>query len=476
MNIKIPDFSQARIIVIGDVMLDRYWFGDTSRISPEAPVPIVKMQETEEKPGGAGNVALNLAALGCQTELFAISGDDAPANTLCKILTEAGISCYFAREPNIPTITKLRVMSQHQQLMRLDFEKELPPNIDQKLIAKFKSSVTNHHAVILSDYGKGTLQSANKYIALAKEHNIPVFVDPKNNDFTIYHGATVVTPNFKEFQTVVGKCNNEQHIVEKAQALLKAHEISALLITRGENGMTLCCRDEPAINFPTKAQDVFDVTGAGDTAIATLAATVASGATLTEAVELANITAGITVSKLGAAAINSQELHLATQTNYSSGVIQDQQLKNLMRQEHQKNKKFVMTNGCFDILHIGHIHYLEQAKQLGDYLIVAVNDDDSVKRLKGNNRPINNLENRMSVLAGLQAVDWVIPFSEDTPELLIGELLPDILVKGGDWKPEQIAGSDYVLQNGGEVKILDFLEGNSTTSTIDKIQDLEKKV
>lgn len=473
MNIDIPDFSQAHILTVGDVMLDRYWFGDTSRISPEAPVPVVKMQQTEERPGGAGNVALNLAALEAKSTLLAYTGDDTEANTLYDTLTAANVTCHFVKLPHLPTITKLRILSQHQQLMRVDFEKDFRLHDNQKLIANFNQAITkNVNAIILSDYGKGTLQNAAQLIAIANDAGIPVFVDPKNKDFNNYRGATIITPNFKEFQEVVGTCHSEEEITQKAQALLQQHNIKALLITRGAYGMTLFCRNATAIHFPTKAQDVFDVTGAGDTVIATLAAAVACGCELVAAVELANIAAGLAVSKLGSAAISTPELRCqATQTNYPSGIVNEEQLQLARQNARMHNKKVVLTNGCFDILHMGHIHYLEQAKQLGDYLIVAVNDDNSVKRLKGNSRPINTLEKRMAVLAGLSAVDWVTPFAEDTPERLISKILPDVLVKGGDWKPEQIAGSNYVLQNGGEVKVLDFVTDCSTTSMIEKIQN-----
>ena len=473
MNITIPDFSVARILIVGDVMLDRYWHGDTSRISPEAPVPVVKVRDIEERPGGAGNVALNIAALDAEAALFAITGDDREAGVLSDILGETGVKCYFQQSSNIPTVTKLRVISQHQQLIRLDFEQEFHAEESQQLLDLFTTRVADYDAVILSDYGKGTLNDVTKLIDAAKAVNVPVFVDPKRNDFSCYRGATMITPNFKEFQAVVGECHNEQDIMDKAQDLLCAHNIDALLITRGAKGMTLCCRDEPVKHFSTHMQEVFDVTGAGDTVIATLTVAVAAGMNLVDAVRLSNIAAGIAISKLGSVSVSLTELRRAVTVNHLNNIVDEEQLRLAIADARGKGEKIVMTNGCFDILHAGHVHYLEQAKKLGHRLIVAVNDDTSVKRLKGVSRPINDVSKRMEVLAGLNAVDWVVSFTEDTPERLINELLPDVLVKGGDWKPEEIVGNEAVLQHGGEVRSLSFVDGCSTTAMIDRIKETE---
>ncbi|MGD9153306.1 MAG: bifunctional D-glycero-beta-D-manno-heptose-7-phosphate kinase/D-glycero-beta-D-manno-heptose 1-phosphate adenylyltransferase HldE [Gammaproteobacteria bacterium] len=473
MNIEIPDFSKVRILVVGDLMLDRYWYGQTARISPEAPVPVVKVQNIEERPGGAGNVALNLAALGVKTSLLAITGDDIEAESLNKLLTSAGVECFLQKLSNLPTITKLRVMSQHQQLIRLDFENNFQLKINQELLNKFKVCVKNFDAVILSDYGKGTLMNSKELIKIAAAAKVPVFVDPKQKDFSFYKGAAFITPNFKEFQAAAGECKTEKEIISRAQDLLKTYNLENLLITRGAQGMTLCCFDKKSQHFSTHAREVFDVTGAGDTVIAVLAAAVASGLDLIQAAQLANIAAGIAVSKLGAVSISAEELNQATTLNHLNNIVNEEQLQLAIQDARTKGEKIVFTNGCFDILHAGHVYYLEQAKKLGHRLIVAVNNDNSVKRLKGDNRPINDVNKRMAVLAGLNAVDWVVPFAEDTPERLINELLPDVLVKGGDWKPEEIVGSQTVLQNGGEVKSLNFIDGCSTTSVIDRVKGAE---
>ncbi len=474
MTIQLPDFTKARVLVVGDIMLDRYWYGDVSRISPEAPVPVVKVQQQTNCPGGAGNVALNVKTLGASVTLLGITGKDETAETLNTTLHAAGIDCHLLNISDTPTITKLRVLSQHQQLIRLDFEEPFHMHHSNQLLDAYQSLLSKTDAVILSDYGKGTLNDSKKLIAAARKKNIPVFVDPKQTDFSVYHSAAVITPNFKEFLTVVGDCPDEQTIKEKSQALLSEHDIGALLITRGENGMTLIRQNEPEIHLPARAQEVYDVTGAGDTVIAVLATSVAAGMELPNAMKLANTAAGIAVSKLGAATISAPELQQALQNVPFGGLMNEEQLSLAIKNAHNRGKKIVMTNGCFDILHAGHVHYLNEAKKLGDRLIVAVNDDASVIRLKGKDRPINSLEKRMAVLNGLSSVDLVIPFSENTPERLISKLLPDILVKGGDYKPDEIAGAKAVIKNGGQVKIIDLVEGCSTTSVINRIEETKQ--
>lgn len=473
--VSVPDFSRARVLVVGDVMLDRYWYGQASRISPEAPVPVMRVERTEERPGGAGNVALNIASLGAQVTLLGIVGKDEAALKLESILQAKGIQSLLVRCHDRPTITKLRALSHHQQLIRLDFEEHFFENHAKEMLEKFEELIQTHDIVILSDYGKGTLSNALAFIKLARMQNKPIFIDPKSNDFSIYHGATLITPNYKEFETVVGICQNEEDVMRRALALLSAHDIASLLITRGEQGMTLFQEhSDQGTHLTSQAREVFDVTGAGDTVIATLAAAFAAGLSMEDAMHLANLAAGLVVAKLGAATISPHELRRAANNFHVGGILTEEQLIEAVAEAHAHKETVVMTNGCFDILHPGHIHYLEQAKKLGERLIVAVNSDLSVARLKGKNRPINSLEKRMSVLAGLSAVDWVVPFSEDTPERLICKILPDILVKGGDWKPEEIAGGECVLKNGGKVMSLDFVEGHSTTKVIDRINQLEE--
>lgn len=476
INPNLLNCSNVNVLVIGDVMLDRYWHGSTSRISPEAPVPVVRVEQTEERAGGAGNVALNIRALGANTEIIGAVGVDEVATQLIGKLTAAKVTCDFQYLNNLPTITKLRVLSRHQQLIRLDFEEPLISVDSEQLQHKLKEKLKYVDVVLLSDYGKGTLKDAAKLIDIARKANVPVFVDPKSLNFDDYRGATVITPNLKEFEAVVGHCATEAELVEKGQALIKKHDFQALLVTRGEKGMTLIRPNEPEFHIPSQALEVYDVTGAGDTVIATLATAYASGVPLDEAVYYSNIAAGIAVGKMGAATVTLPELISAIHDHHKtdiSGVVNEEQLLVAVDLAKTRGEKIVMTNGCFDILHAGHVFYLEQAKKLGRRLIVAVNDDTSVSRLKGNNRPINPLEKRMAVLAGLASVDWVVPFSEDTPERIICKVLPDVLVKGGDYRPEQIAGGDCVTANGGEVKILGFVEGLSTSNLINKISSKE---
>lgn len=465
------DFSNIRALVVGDLMLDHYIKGNVSRISPEAPVPVVKVHEEENRPGGAANVALNLTSLGVKTNVIGWVGNDEAGKTLVNTLKAANIECHVEQSPQDTTIVKQRVLSQHQQLMRLDFESTL--NVDHQKIAKhFEQLIKSADVVILSDYNKGVLDHAEQLIQIAKQHNIPVIVDPKKMSPDIYRNSTMITPNMKEFESWVGPCSNEASIHEKGMQLIEQNNLATLLITRSEKGMSLLQRNQAPIHIPAHALEVFDVTGAGDTVIATLAAAVASGKTFEEAARLANTAASIVVGKLGAATVNPHELRRALMQQQASGsVVTEEQLQLLITDAKAHNETVVMTNGCFDILHAGHVHYLNQAKALGHRLIVAVNSDDSVKKLKGHQRPINTLENRMAVLSALSAVDWVVPFSEETPERLISTMLPDILVKGGDYKPEDIAGAKAVLENNGKVEILDFVDGVSTSMTIERIQN-----
>lgn len=472
MTLKIPDFSNARILVVGDLMLDRYWHGGTSRISPEAPVPVVHVGQSEDRPGGAGNVALNIAALGAKVTVVGPTGDDEAANTLEACLKAANVDCKFTRFADSPTVTKLRVLSRHQQLIRLDFEEGFESADFSQMLAEYKQQLSEADAVVLSDYGKGALRNSVELIALARKAGKPVLVDPKGNDFSIYNGATLITPNLNEFEDVVGICPDESELVSRGDALIEENKLDALLVTRGEHGMTLLRRDEKEMHLPTQAREVFDVTGAGDTVISVLAITVGAGGSLPDAMALANLAAGIVVGKLGTATVSLPELRRAVQEqqNTGSGVVSEEQLVVLVEDARAHGESIVMTNGCFDILHAGHVAYLERARQQGDRLIVAVNDDASVRLLKGEGRPVNVVDRRMTVLAALGCVDWVVPFSEDTPERLMCRILPDLLVKGGDYRPEDIAGYQCVKDSGGDVKVLGFEDGCSTSDIIDVIR------
>ena len=471
MKLTMPRFDQAPVLVVGDVMLDRYWHGATSRISPEAPVPVVRVEQHEDRPGGAANVALNLAALGAPAFLVGVTGEDEAAASLADSLGAVGVTTRFQRIAGQPTIVKLRVMSRHQQLLRVDFEE--PFRTDAEALARETEALLDQvRVLVLSDYGKGALKNHQALIQAARKRNIPVLADPKGKDFSIYRGASLITPNLSEFEAIVGRCQDENELVAKGLKLLGNLDLGALLVTRGEHGMTLLRPGHPALHLPARAREVFDVTGAGDTVISTLAGALAAGEDLPQAVALANLAAGIVVGKLGTAAISAPELRRAVQREQGSerGVLGLEQLLLAIEDARAHGEKIVFTNGCFDILHAGHVSYLEQARAQGDRLIVAVNDDASVCRLKGPGRPINSVDRRMAVLAGLGAVDWVVSFSEDTPERLLAQVRPDVLVKGGDYSVDQVVGADIVAGYGGEVRVLGLVPNSSTTAIVEKIR------
>ena len=416
-------------------------------------------------------MALNIAALGANIDVMGYTGDDEAADALQEILDSAGVTCAFERIPGSRTVTKLRVISRHQQLIRLDFEDGFIEQRSDLLAARATKLMASAGAVVLSDYGKGTLRDMPALIAAARATKTPVLIDPKGTDFSAYKGATLITPNMSEFEAVVGHCASDEEVEAKGKQLLNELELEALLVTRSERGMTLIQKTQPVIHLPTKAREVFDVTGAGDTVIAMLAAALAAGEDLAHAMALSNLAAGVVVAKLGTATVSPAELQQAMrgEASLTRGIYDEDNLVDVVNQAKQHGERIVMTNGCFDILHPGHVSYMQKARAMGDRLIIAVNDDDSVKRLKGPDRPINTLDRRMALLTALECVDWVVPFSEDTPERLICKLLPDVLVKGADYKPEDIAGGNCVKDNGGEVNVIEFIEGHSTTDIIKNI-------
>ncbi len=454
-------------------MLDRYWYGDTGRISPEAPVPVVRVADGEERAGGAANVALNLAALGVGTTLVGAVGDDEAAAALGAAVEKAGVSAHWLVTPGVATITKLRVMSRSQQLIRLDFE--APPTdfsqaIDSdRLAALAAESAAQSNIVVLSDYGKGALLDCPRLIARLREDGHRVLIDPKGTDWHRYRGASLLTPNMSELEAVVGCWASDDDLVARARALCNELQLEAILVTRSEQGMTLVPADGEPLHLPTLAREVFDVTGAGDTVIATVAAGAAAGMNWAEAAYWANVAAGVAVGKVGTATVSPAELRHALYEQHGQagdGVLDEAHLCVLVGEARAHGERVVMTNGCFDILHTGHVRYLQAARQLGDRLVVAVNDDASVARLKGPTRPRNPVEDRMRVLAALGCVDWVVAFSEDTPQRLIERVQPDVLVKGGDYRVEDVAGHESVLARGGRVEILDYYPGYSTTAIL----------
>lgn len=469
------DFTKANILIVGDVMLDRYWQGATSRISPEAPVPVVQVNDQSVRVGGSGNVAMNVTSLGASASLFAFIGDDQAAWDLQQLLEHSNIQNNCVADSALSTTMKLRVLSQHQQLIRLDFEQSHHDIDPGALIKPYQQQLAEANVVVLSDYDKGVLNDAQPFIQLAGQQSIPVLVDPKKTSFENYAGAYLITPNQKEFEAVAGKWNGQSDLVSRAGRVIGECRLQGLLITQGERGMTLVLKDKVSEHFSAHTQEVYDVTGAGDTVIAALAAGLGSGMSVQESVYLSCRAAGIVVGRVGTAAVTVEDLQNQGQqypqkmSSVNGKIVDRQQLLQRVVHYRKQGQRIVFTNGCFDLLHAGHVSYLEQASAQGDVLIVAVNDDASVATLKGDNRPVNVLNDRMSVLAGLASVDLVVDFSEQTPENLICSIEPDILVKGGDYTVGDIAGRQCAT----EVVLIDFIEGKSTTSMMKKIRRLK---
>ncbi|HEY5701603.1 MAG TPA: bifunctional D-glycero-beta-D-manno-heptose-7-phosphate kinase/D-glycero-beta-D-manno-heptose 1-phosphate adenylyltransferase HldE [Gammaproteobacteria bacterium] len=470
MGFSLPSFNNSRVLVVGDVVLDSYWHGDTNRISREAPVPIVRVDKVEKRPGGAANVAFNIAALGARPILVGVSGDDEAGDLLSSMLESAGVDYRCTRLPGMPTITKMRVLSRHQQIIRLDIEELDVAPAHEKTLAKFEQALDQADAVILSDYGLGTVASAQSFIRLARGKDKPVFVDPRADDFSRYAGATVITPNLHEFETVAGVVGGDENLLaERAESLRQKLSIDAMLVTRGERGMTLVRAGQAPTHVAAHTLEVYDVTGAGDTVIGVFASSVVAGEDMESAMRIANLAAAVVVGKLGAATASAAEIDAMSsgQAPTTGGVIDESGLITSVAESRAAGETIVMTNGCFDILHAGHTDYLAKARAFGDRLIVAVNDDASVARLKGANRPLNRLEDRMAVLSALACVDWVVPFAEDTPARLIERVIPHVLVKGGDYRADEIPGASSVKKSGGRVEIVPLRPGCSTTATIE---------
>ena len=468
MNLKI--LNKGHVLVFGDIILDRYISGSVDRVSPEAPVPVLKPSNEEIRLGGAANVALNLSSLGSNTTLIGVTGKDESSTQIIDLLKKNNIKKALSKS-NHPTISKLRILASQQQLIRIDNEEEFSETDWQSSLSNYRKhiSLKKNKVLIISDYEKGTLKNIPLIIREAKKLKKIILVDPKGDDFSKYKSADIITPNFQEFEKVVGKVNSEPEITKKGKDLIKSLNLNSLLITRGSEGMTLLDKRNGKVvreDFPTEARDVFDVSGAGDTVIASIAAGLAGGFSLSESIRLANLAAGIVVGKSGTATVNQAELvpYLGLAESYVSF----NEVKVYSKGLHERGKKIVFTNGCFDILHAGHVEYLEAAKELGDKLIVAINTDRSVRKLKGSSRPVNTLAHRAKVLASLQCIDKVVFFDEDTPIKLIKAIRPDVLVKGGDYKLKDIVGHKEVSQSGGSVVTIPLVKGLSTSKIISK--------
>jgi D-beta-D-heptose 7-phosphate kinase/D-beta-D-heptose 1-phosphate adenosyltransferase len=455
------------IFVVGDIMLDSYFDGRVTRISPEAPIPIVKHSETTYSLGGAANVANNLAASGFNVRLFGLIGEDVEGNIFRSLVENSGIESGLLAACNGHTINKLRICSQGQQIVRVDFEDYFTETDGKALNSEVVEALNHCSLLILSDYAKGTLYDVNYLIKEAKLRGIPVLVDPKGMDFHKYRDASILTPNKSEFELIVGQCLTDADLKFKGQDLREKLNLEVLLVTLSERGMMLFEKDHAPLHISAIARDVVDVTGAGDTAIAWLARGLIAGLSVKQAVIRSNVASSIAVSKQGAQVVTLSEV--IAKENEINEVSMPVELSEYVAECKVKGQSIVFTNGCFDILHEGHVTYLEEAKRYGDKLIVGINTDSSVKRLKGNLRPINSLESRVKVLRALSSVDYVVSFSDDTPIQLIKEITPDVLIKGGDYVSTEIIGGDYVEKNGGKVLTVDFVEGFSTSNLIDAI-------
>jgi D-beta-D-heptose 7-phosphate kinase/D-beta-D-heptose 1-phosphate adenosyltransferase len=460
----------VHVLVVGDVMLDRYWHADANRISPEAPVPVASITDTHDRAGGAANVAQNISSLGSQVTLVGAIGDDQEGLALKQILHKQNINTNLVSSSLIRTTSKIRIVSRNQQLIRLDFD-DKAHSCSADIEQAFSASVKQCSIVILSDYGKGVLTEVQAIIQAAQANNKKVIVDPKGTDFSKYKNASVITPNYSEFCAVVGECDDEQEIYQKAQSLCDENNFEALLITRSEKGMTLVMQDGAVTNFPAQMREVYDVTGAGDTVISAFAMSLAADGDFNQAARVANIAASIVVGKFGAATVTAEELThgMLSYECPNSKLVSSDFLARRIEDAHTKKQTVVFTNGCFDVLHKGHAHLLREASTFGDIVVVALNSDNSVKQLKGDDRPINNLQDRAEMLSYFSSVDWVVSFDDSTPEALIKKLNPDVLVKGGDYQPDDIVGADYVQKRGGEVKIVPFVDGYSTSKIISSI-------
>ncbi|WP_277668750.1 D-glycero-beta-D-manno-heptose-7-phosphate kinase [Caproiciproducens galactitolivorans] len=477
MNHSIESIIGKNVLILGDFMVDKYIIGRVTRISPEAPVPVLNVEKISRRLGGAGNVANNVAALGGRTRVMTCLGDDENADWIKKMLAEIGCNTDLVfKNPDLKTICKTRVVAKNQQFIRIDEEeiKPIPEDFCQTISKREDEIFAGIDAVILSDYGKGCITPcvAQAVIRAAKRRAIPVVVDPKGKDYRKYTGATICTPNTAELSAVCGSpIETEQDVQAFGEQLKEDISLTHLLVTRSEKGLSLFKNGQKQkIDFPVVPKEVIDVTGAGDTVVAVIALGLGAGLDVEDCCRYANQAASISISKFGAATASVSEI-LALE-NISTGKIKElNHLKEICRQLNAQGKKVVFTNGCFDLLHAGHLVSLQTAKSFGDVLIVGLNSDRSVKSLKGYSRPIIDEQNRAKMLAGLECVDYLTIFDEDTPENLIQEICPDILVKGEDWEDKKIAGEDFVLAHGGKIEYIPLKPGFSTTNIIQKIKE-----
>ncbi len=473
--------ADIRCLVVGDLMLDEYLWGKAERISPEAPVQVVDVIREELRLGGAGNVVHNLAALGAQVSVCSVVGDDQNGRELLGQFCHHHIDTQaIFLDPDRRTSRKTRVVAAHQQIVRIDRESReaLPAAVEQQLCDWITARAGDYSVVVLSDYNKGVLTPAviAAAVSAAGVHGIPVLVDPKGTDYSRYSGATLLTPNRKEAEAASKiAITDAASLAQAASVIMDATGIQHLLITRSEEGMSLFSKGGGVVHIPTVAREVFDVSGAGDTVLATLAVGIASGSGMAESARLANVAAGIAVGKLGTSIVTPQEIIDTVSLAHKDSHVKIKSLDvltPLIAAEKGRGKRIVFTNGCFDLLHAGHVKYLQKARSLGDLLVLGLNSDASVRRLKGAKRPLIDQDERAHLLAALDCIDYVIVFEEDTPLELITALKPHILAKGGDYSLDGVVGKDVVEAYGGRVELVTFVDGKSTTNIIEKILEL----
>jgi D-beta-D-heptose 7-phosphate kinase/D-beta-D-heptose 1-phosphate adenosyltransferase len=469
--------AKTRALVLGDLMLDEYIWGAVDRISPEAPVQVVEVKRKELRLGGAGNVINNLLTLNCQVDVVSVVGDDDDGRFLLRRLAERGVHQHgvFSQLERV-TSRKTRVLASNQQIVRIDQEtrSEISAESEERILSHVRNSVSSLDVIYLSDYQKGVMTDRllREVITIGRSAKVPVLVDPKGEDYSKYQGATLLTPNRKEAQLATGlTITDEDSLLAVGRKLRETLELEALVLTRSEEGMTVFSGDGE-IHLPTVAREVYDVSGAGDTVLSLFGLGMAQKLPLTCSAGLANLAAGIVVGKVGTSTVSAQEIldTVGSQQHDADHKIRTTALlKNILAGERQKGKTIVFTNGCFDLLHVGHVKYLQAARRLGDKLVLGLNSDASIKRLKGPNRPLIGQEERAHILAALDCIDHVVIFDEDTPLEVITALRPDILVKGGDYTPEGVVGREIVESYGGRVELINFVDGKSTTNIINKI-------
>ncbi len=475
----LDNFHTARVLVVGDVMLDRFVYGSVERISPEAPIPVVRIDRTVDMPGGASNVARNLSSLGARVVLVGVVGGDAIGNDLREQLGKIpSIEARLVADASRPTTMKTRYVADRQQVMRADAEsrEDVPAEVARKLLRECQKALPQVDVVILSDYAKGVLCESvtRSIITAARGAGKRVLVDPKGSDFSKYSGSTVLTPNKHELQVAYGRdCRSDDLVIAGARHFLDAGISESIVVTRGKEGMSVVQQDGGVTHLRAAAREVADVSGAGDTAVATLALGLAVGGDIVDSVRLANIAAGVVVGKLGTAVVTTGEL-VATLNQFSrhDDAAKIFTLSNVAAQVkswRDAGLQIAFTNGCFDLLHPGHVSLLKRARGTADRLVVGLNSDLSVRRLKGSGRPVQSEVARATVLASLKSVDAVVIFTEDTPLQLIAELEPDVLVKGADYSQAEVVGAELVIARGGRVELLDLLQGHSTTNTVSRI-------